>query len=296
MKRLLITILLVAISFPAFARVRVVTAYPYIADIAKRIGKDKIHVGALAPGNWDPHFVVPRPSLIAKVRRADLLIINGAEVEIGWMPPIIRDAKNRKVQPGKTGFLDLSAYVRLIEVPKNVSRAHGDIHPSGNPHFYLDPGNIPRLARAISQKLCAIDSSNCSTYKQNYKIFRMAWRNKLKAWDNRMKSFKGTKIVQYHRQHNYFYKRYGIVSIMEIEPLPGIPPTSRHTQKVIGAMKRQNIKIVVNDVFHSKRAAEFVAQKAGARLVILPHDVNAVSGANSIFGLFDELVRRFAND
>ena len=140
-----------------YAEMRVVTTYPYIADITSRIGGDRVSVHALASGNWDPHFVVPKPSLIAKVRRADLLILNGAELEIGWLPPVIRESRNAKVRPESGGFLDLSVYIKLIDVPENVSRAQGDIHPSGNPHFALDPANIAKIAVVITKKLCDLN-------------------------------------------------------------------------------------------------------------------------------------------
>lgn len=289
-------LLILFVTLPLFARIRIATSYPYIADLTKRIGKDKVRVRALAPGNWDPHFVVPRPSLIAKVRNADLLIMNGAEVEIGWLPPVIRNSKNRRVQPGSSGLLDLSRSMRLIDVPKNVSRAHGDVHPSGNPHYYLDPYNIPKAAAAIYRRLCKIDGSNCNFYKKNYEAFRQQWMRKVAVWNSRMKSLRGKKVIQYHKNYNYFFKRYGIRSIAEIEPLPGIPPTASHIDKIIRLIKMRKVSLIISDVYHSKRPARFIAEKSGAKVVILPHDVNSVNNSGNLVKLFDEIVRRLTHD
>ena len=167
MKKTIILLMCFLMSSVLFPKLRIVTTYPYMKDITDRIGKDKVKVIALSPGNWDPHVIVPRPSLIAKVRRADLLIINGAQLEIGWIPPVIRQANNAKVMPSKKGFLDLSTFVKLIQVPDSVSRAQGDIHPAGNPHFHLDPHNIPLIANAIADKLIDLDPDNMEYYSKN---------------------------------------------------------------------------------------------------------------------------------
>ncbi len=292
MKTILLIVFITFMALPASAATRVVTTFPYIADLAERIGGNRVEVSSLATGKWDPHHVVPKPSLIAQVRQADMLIINGAELEIGWLPPVIRDSRNSRIQPGARGFLDLSGYVKLIDVPETVSRSMGDIHPSGNPHFFLDPVNMPKLAGAIAKKLCQVDGAGCPYYQANLKRFTTRWNARMNKWDRAMASLKGTRVVQYHKNYNYFYRRYGIICEMELEPLPGIPPTSSHTRKVVDYIKRYNIKYIISDVYRSMRPVRFVADRTGARIVILPHDVGSVEGAATVFTLFDEMVGR----
>jgi zinc/manganese transport system substrate-binding protein len=296
MKKILLTLLFFSIITTAYAKVRVVTAYPYIADLARKIGGNAVDVKALAPGNWDPHTVVPRPSYIAKVRNADLLIINGAELEIGWIPPIIRESRNYKVQPGASGFLDLSVYAHLIDKPDNISRALGDVHPSGNPHYALGPENIPKIAGGIYQRLCKLDSANCQKYKKNLDEFNNKWTQKLEEWKKKISQVPGLKIVQYHKLFNYLCKYFGITIVMEIEPLPGIPPASGHIEKVIKTVRNESVPIIATDVYHPIGAAKFVSDKTGARLVVLPQDVHAVDGVDDIFSLYDVIVRRLTND
>jgi zinc/manganese transport system substrate-binding protein len=296
MKKLIITAVMMCMVSTAYAKIRVVAAYPYIADLTKRIGGEAVEVHALAPGDWDPHTVVPRPSYIAKLRNADLLIINGGELEIGWMPPLIRESRNYRVQVGASGFLDLSAFVRLIEKPDAVSRALGDVHPSGNPHYVLGPDNIPKIANGIYQKLCKLDEPDCAAFKRNLNNFEEEWARRLTGWKAEMSRMRGVKIIEYHKLFDYFCNYFGLQIVMELEPLPGIPPTSASIEKVIKTVKRESIPIIVTDVYHPVDAARFVAEKTGARLVILPQDVHAVKGDDDIFSLYDTIIRRLTND
>ena len=292
--RIVFTLLLsfFILSSTAFARMRVVTTYPYIADIVEKIGKGKVSVRALARGNRDPHHIVPRPSLIMKLRRADLFIINGAEIEIGWVPPLLRDSRNANIQPGRSGFVDLSVHVKLIQVPDKVSRAQGDVHPAGNPHFNLNPDYVLTFAQVIMKKLCELDGSHCALYRGNYADFKGLWQSKISQWKEALKPLKGVRVVQYHRSHDYFLLYFGIVSVGELEPLPGIPPTSRHILKIIQRVKNRNVKFILQDVYHSVGPSRFVADRTNARVLVLPHDVRAVSETDDIVSLYDEIVRR----
>jgi len=289
MLRYIFTLILFLFSF-SFAKIKVATTYPYIADITQKIAKDKANVISLANGNLDPHFITPKPSLIVKLRDADLLIINGAHLEIGWLPPLIRQANNPKINPNTNGFLDLSNFVELIQKPENVSRAGGDVHPEGNPHFHLNPNNIPIIADAITQRLCEIDNGNCGFYKQNLNDFKKQFSEKKKIWDEKMKSLKGSKVYEYHRLYDYFLTNYQIIVAGTLEPLPGIPPTSKHLQNLIENSK--DVKFILQDVYHSQDSAKFVSSKTGIPVIILPHDVGAVPEAKDIFSLFDIMVER----
>ena len=292
MKKILIILISCLMSFGLFATLRVVTAYPYMKDITDRVGKDKVKVIALAPGNWDPHVIVPKPSLIAQVRKADLLIINGAQLEIGWMPPVVRQANNAKVMPGKRGFLDLSNFVKLIQVPDSVSREHGDIHPAGNPHFYLDPYNIPILTNAITDKLIDLDPDNMDIYNKNKQEFLAQWKIKTAEWDKKMAPLKGKKYIEFHKNIDYFMERYGLIVLDTIEPLPGIPPTSKHTIELIKKLKSEKVTKILHDVYHSSKATKLVSQKTNVPWIVLPHDVFSIKKIKDIFILFDELVER----
>lgn len=290
MKKILL-ILLAALA-PLFAKVEVAATYPFIAALTEKVGGEHVDVITLAKGNWDPHFVVPRPSLIRKVADADLLIINGAQLEIGWLPPLIRRANNPKVQPGTQGFLDLSRFVTLIDKPAAVTRASGDVHPDGNPHYSTDPFFMPVLADAIADRLARVDPAHAAAYRANAKAFRSAWEPKLAQWQHDMAPLAGTKIVQYHQLYNYFLKRFGLVNIGNIEPLPGVDPSSRYTMGLIEQMRAVKVGLILQDVYHSPRTAEFIAEKTGARVVMMPHDVEAVHQADTLTHLYDTMVER----
>ncbi len=296
MKKTLFSISLTLLfSLPAYAdNLNIVTTYPYIEDITKKIGKDKVNVFSLSKGDWDPHFVVPKPSLISKTRKADLLIINGAQLEIGWLPPIIRQANNFDVQPGNKGFLDLSVYMNLIQVPTNISKAQGDVHPFGNPHFALDPDNIPIISKVVTEKLCQLDNDNCNYFKSNNESFIKKWSDKSKIWASKMKPLKNIKVVEYHRLFDYLFKRYNIEVINTLEPLPGIPPTPRHLATIIDIIKKEAIKINVRSVYNPLDPSKYVSDKTNSNLITLPHDVDSVKEADDIFSLFDELTKRLS--
>ena len=276
-------------------KVKVVTTYPYIRDIVHQVGGKEVSIISLARGFRDPHYITPRPSFIAKLRKADLLVINGGQLEIGWLPPVIRQANNQEIGKGRDGLLSLIDFVVPLDVPVETSRAGGDVHPEGNPHFQLDPHNIPLLAKAVADRLCKLDPRHCADYKNNFEIFNGKWMVKLRQWEKMMNALKGKKVVQYHKSFNYLTQRYGIESSATLEPLPGIPPTTRHISKTIDIIKKNHIQLVLQDVYHSSKTAKFVCSRSSARMVIIPHDVEAVKGVEDIFSLFDEIVRRLTS-
>lgn len=293
MKKILLSLSFIFASLPAYAdNLNIVTAYPYIEDITKKIGQDKVNVSSLSKGEWDPHFVVPKPSLIAKTRRADLLIINGAQLEVGWLPPIIRQANNGEVQPGSKGFLDLSTYINLIQVPNNISRAQGDVHPFGNPHFILNPDNVPVVSKVVTEKLCQLDNANCQYFKNNNDSFTKKWTDKSKLWSTKMKSLKGAKVIEYHRLFDYLFKKYDMEVVNTLEPLPGIPPSPKHLATVIDTVRKDSIKINIRGIYNPYDPSKFLSDKTNSNLITLPHDVSSVKEADDIFSLFDEIVKR----
>lgn len=286
MKKIILAALL--LPFTLLADLKVAAAYPYIGELAKKIGGDHVSVTVLAPGSWDPHFVVPRPSLIAKLRRADAMIINGGELEIGWLPPLVDRANNAKIRGN--GTLELTRCVTLIDVPAEVSRAGGDVHPGGNPHFHLDPHNILAAASAVSEFLAQKDPSNAAAYAENLKQFTQTWKKNLERWNTAMQSAKGRRVVQYHGIFDYFLRAYGIESIGTIEPLPGIPPSTKHTMELIGMIKTEKPCCILHDVYHPTKTAEFIASKTDIALHVVPHDIEATDEATDLVHLYDALV------
>ena len=292
--KFMMTLVATAISFalavPAQAKTRIVVTYPYIAALVGELAKDRADVTTLAKGDEDPHFVVPRPSFIGKLRQADLLIINGASLEIGFAPPLIRQANNPKIVPGSEGFIDLSQFVELIEKPDKVSRSEGDIHPEGNPHFITDWHNVPALARAIADALARADRGSASAYQNNLDAFLARWKARSDAWDKQSAPLRGKAIIQYHRLFDYFARRTGMRIVGELEPKPGIPPTSRHLEELIEANAAGTVAMVVTDPYHEKKSPEGLAKKLSVPWAVLPQDVAAVAAAKDIFSLYDTLL------
>ena len=285
-------IFLTMLATALFAKFEVVTTYPYLAEIVKAVGGEHVHVKALASPRFDPHFIVPKPSLIPVLRKADMLVINGAGLEVGWLPPLIRRANNPKINPGAGGFVDASAVIDLIDRTETVSRAYGDVHPEGNPHYALDPHNVIPIAKLVAYKLETADAAHKSAYRDNLERFLTRWRGFLERFDGRMAACRGMKVVQYHELFNYLLNHYGIESVGTIEPLPGIAPSSKHTVALIGLMKKEGVETILQDVYHEKKSADFIASKTGARVVVLPHDVGAVKGADTLQGFYETIAER----
>ncbi|MDQ1351055.1 MAG: zinc/manganese transport system substrate-binding protein [Acidobacteriota bacterium] len=284
--------MLYGLNVLGFGKINVVTTYGYIADITQRIGGVEVSVSRLAAGSPDPHFITPKPSFIAKLRNADLLIINGGQLEIGWLPPVLLQANNPVINPGRPGFLSLMALVTPLDVHDDVSRAQGDVHPEGNPHIQLDPYHIPVFAQAVMEKLCQLAPGKCEIFRENYTTFEKRWLEKTALWEQKLSPLKGTKVVEYHKLYDYFFHRFKIEVAGTLEPLPGIPPTSRHIAGIIDLIKKQNITVIIQDVYHSSQTARFIAGKTGVKVVIIPHDIGAVKEVTDIFSLFDEIVGR----
>jgi len=290
-----ILLLLTLLSSFGLAKVHVIASYPYLGKIIQAVGGDDVKVKVLASAKRDPHFIIPKPSLIPAIARADLLIANGAGLEIGWLPPLLKSANNPKVRIGSKGFVDVSRAVHLIDVPKSVSRAMGDIHPEGNPHFDTDPHNVLPIAKLITKKLITSDTAHKSTYTQNLQVFTQKWKTFLRSFDASMKSCKGKKVIQYHELYNYLLKRYGIHSVANIEPLPGIAPSSKHTLQLILQMKKEHITTILQDPYHEKKTAKFIAAKTDAKVVVLPHDVGSVSGSDTLQSFYTTIKERLCH-
>jgi zinc/manganese transport system substrate-binding protein len=282
-------LLFLLLPFTLFAHLNIAVSYPYIGAITKTIGGDHISTIVLAQGSFDPHFITPKPSLIAKLRGADGLIINGGGLEIGWIPPLLKRASNTKLASNSKSFLDLSKAIELMGAVDVVDRADGDVHPEGNPHFHLSPANILLLAKNIKEFLISIDGEHRDIYEKNYSDFNASWNIKMGEWAKNMADKKGIKVLQYHDVFAYFNDYYGIKSIGTIEPLPGIAPSSKHTLELLKLIDEQKPCCILHDVYHPTKTAEFISAKSGIGVVVLPHDIEAMSSITNLEVLFDFL-------
>jgi zinc/manganese transport system substrate-binding protein len=272
----------------AAAAVNVVTTTEDLAALTREVGGDKVKVEALARGYQDPHFVEPKPSFILKLHSADLLIAVGRELEIGWLPPLIQQSRNAKIQPGAEGYLDASLTVRILEIPTGaITRAMGDVHPLGNPHYWLDPDNGRKIAQAIQQKLSAMSAGDAAYFAQRYADFDKRLTEAQQRWDAEMAPFKGLKIVTYHNSWPNFAERFHLNVVGYVEPRPGIPPSPSHTFDLIQAMKRDGIKIILVEPYFDLKTPNSIASSTGAKVVVLAPSVGGVEKIATYFDLFD---------
>ena len=273
----------------AQSKLNVVTSTEDLASITREVGGDKVAVIALAKGYQDPHFVEPKPSFILAVNRANLYIAIGRELEIGWLPPLITSSRNAKIQPGANGYLDASLNVRILDIPTGqITRAMGDVHPSGNPHYWLEPGNGRLIAQAIRNKLGEISPADRAYFTQRYDDFDRRLAAAEKRWDAAMAPYKGTKLVTYHRSWPNFMERFGLEVIGYVEPKPGIPPSPSHTLQLIDEMKRGGVKLIVVEPYFSLRTPQAIAnQVSGGQVLILAPSVGGVKETTDYIQLFE---------
>ena len=275
-------------ALPASAALRVVTTTEDLAAIAREVGGDKVEVTALARGYQDPHFVEPKPSFILAVSRADLVIAVGRELEIGWLPTLLTSGRNAKVQPGSNGYLDASLNVKILEIPTGqITRAMGDVHPQGNPHYWLDPANGRLIAQAVRDRLSLLDAADMAFFAQRYDDFSSRLGVAEKRWDAMMAPYKGTKIVTYHRSWPNFMDRFGLVVMGYVEPKPGIPPSPSHTLELITDMKAQGVKLIVVEPYFDKKTPLAIASQVGGRVLELAPSVGGTKEAADYIKLFD---------
>jgi len=290
MKRVVWLLLAILSSMPAFAqgKLNVMTTTEDLASIAREVGGDHITVDSIAKGYQDPHFVEAKPSFILKLQKADLLVVVGRELEIGWLPPLIQQSRNAKVQPGGAGYLDASAQAKILEIPQGqITRAMGDVHPFGNPHYWLDPENGKAIAMEIVTKLSQLRPGDKAYFEQRLADFTNRLNDAGKRWTAMMAPYKGLKVVTYHRSFPNFTDRYGLEVIGYVEPRPGIPPSPSHTLELMQEMKRQNVKIIMVEPYFDLKTPNAIARETGARVVVLAPSVGGTKEVTDYFKLFD---------
>jgi zinc/manganese transport system substrate-binding protein len=269
-------------------KLNVITTTEDLAALAREVGGDRIAVEALARGYQDPHFVEPKPSFILKLNKANLLIAVGRELEIGWLPPLITQSRNAKVQPEAAGYLDASLTARILELPTGqITRAMGDVHPQGNPHYWLDPDNGRRIALAIQKKLAELRPGDAAYFAGRYADFDKRLAEAEKRWDGQMAPYKGLKIVTYHRSWPNFADRFGLDVVGYIEPRPGIPPSPGHTLELVQEIKRQGVKIMFVEPYFDLKTPEAVSRDTGARVLVMAPSVGAEKEITDYIKLFD---------
>jgi zinc/manganese transport system substrate-binding protein len=273
---------------PAHAAVKVVATLPWIGSLAKEIGKDKVDVTTLVKVSQDPHSIEAKPSMIAAVRRANIFMYNGLDLEVGYLPILMEAAKNPAINPGNAGNLNCSVYVATREKQAAPSRDHGDVHPLGNPHYHLSPLNIRSVAVGMGERLAKVDQANAEFYRGNAARFSAQVDRKIKEWQGR--KLKGKQFVSQHKFFEYLAAEYGFRILGYLEEKPGIPPSSAHIQTLIAGIARQKPDAILSTEYHDQKVAQFVSSKTGVKTIIVPHDVGA-GGSKDWFSLMESVIK-----
>jgi ABC-type Zn uptake system ZnuABC Zn-binding protein ZnuA len=270
------------------APLKVVTTIQDLASLTKEVGGDRVDVTAIARGYQDPHFVEPKPSFLLLLRNAELLEVVGLELEIGWLPPLLDQSRNANIRPGTKGYLDVSHGVEILDRPTVVNRSMGDVHPLGNPHYWLDPANAVRMAIQIQQRLAELRPADASYFAQRLNAFKIRINDANKRWLAQMAPYRGAKVVTYHSSWPNFARHFGLDVVSYVEPKPGVPPSPSHTFELINMMKQQHVKAILMEPYFDSKTPQSIAERTGAKLVVLyPSVGGAKSGTDDYFQLFD---------
>src|SRR6266850_1218133 len=288
MKSKILLLAMALLTATAQAKLNVVATLPDFGAIAEEVGGDKVKVTTIARGTEDAHFVDARPSFITVLNKADVLIEGGAELEIGWLPPLVNGARNSKILSDAPGHVILSRNIRLLEVPTSpVDRSMGDVHPFGNPHFSVDPANGKIIALRLAEAFSQLDAASAEFYQANAQKFNERLDKKLAEWTKLMEPYRGTKVVTYHKSFNYFLERFGLELAGTIEPKPGVEPSPSYVNSLIPKLKAEGVKVVMIEPFRPRKTPEYVAQAVGAKLLLLPGSVGGNEKVSDYLGLFD---------
>jgi len=289
--RLLYVALLLAAQ-PAFAALNIFACTPEWGALAKELGGDKASVYVATSALQDPHRVEARPSLIARARGADLVVCTGAQLEIGWLPLVLTQAGNSKIQVGQPGYFEAARYVTMLEVPSSIDRAQGDIHPGGNPHIHLDPRNIAKIAVALSERMAQLDPPEANNYRARTKAFLERWQQALARWEQQAAPLKGMPLIVYHKNMTYLIAWLGMRELGALEPKPGLPPTASHLSELLAKLQRDPAKAIVLAAYNDPRGGDWLSEHAKIPVLILPFTVGGSDKAKDLFGLFDDSIAR----
>ena len=277
---------------PVAAALSVFATVPEWGALIEELAGDKAKIYVATSALQDPHHVEAKPSLIARARAADLVVATGAELEIGWLPLVLQQAGNPKVQPGKPGYFEAAAFVTLLDKPTRLDRADGDVHAAGDPHIQTDPRNFARVAAPMSAKLVELDPENAAWYQARYKAFSEKWSAAITRWEKQAAPLKGAPVVVQHKAFTYLIAWIGLKEIATLEPKPGVEPTTAHLSEVLATLQRTPAKMVLRAAYQSDRASQWIAERAKINAVTLPFTVGGDDAAKDLYGLFDDTVAR----
>lgn len=276
----------------ASADLEIFACEPEWAALATEIGGSHVNTFSATTALQDPHYIQARPSLIAKVRRADLLICSGAQLEIGWLPALLRKANNRKVLPGSSGYMEASAYVVRVDATANVDRAKGDIHPEGNPHIQTDPHNIAAVARPLGERMMALDPENAAAYAAGLADFLGRWHDAIDAWEAKARTLRGAKAITHHKSWVYLERWLGLEEVANLEAIPGLPPTATHLSRLTKQFEDGGADFIIRSPYQDARPSEWLSEKTGIPAIVLPLTVGGTEQAQDLFSLYDDIVDR----
>lgn len=286
------TTLFLALLLPVAAQadLRVFACEPEWAALATEIGQQKIDAYSATNALQDPHYIQARPSLIAKVRKADLVICSGAELEIGWLPLLLQKANNRKVLPGTAGYFEASNFVERFDATTDVDRGKGDIHPMGNPHVQTNPHNIAVVAAALARRMSELDPDNAEFYRSGFARFSKSWSDAIASWEDRARPLAGKRIITHHKSWVYLERWLGLVEVANLEAVPGLPPTAGHLSQLVSRFENHDADVIVRSPYQDKRASRWLSERTGIAEVVLPLTVGGTDEATDLFGLFDAII------
>ena len=289
--RLIVFALALTLVSNAFAGIRILTCEPEWASLAEELAGDKAIVNSATSGLQDVHKITARPSLIAKMRGADLLICTGADLEAAWLSLLLRKSGNPKVLPGKPGYIEAAGYVTMREIPTNIDRSEGDVHPQGNPHIHTDPRNIGQVAQVIGDRLSRIDPENGDYYAKRLRDFNQRWNAAIARWENEAKTIRGMHVVTQHKSWIYLIEWLGLERIAVLEEKPGIPPGAGYLANIAQQLEQTPARVIIRTGYQSPRASEWLAERSKVPAVALPFTVGGSEDAKDLFSLFDETLR-----
>lgn len=284
--------LLGAAAAPAQAALRVFACEPEWAALATELGGPLVEATSASTALQDPHQIQAKPSLIARARNADLVVCTGAELEVGWLPVLLQQSGNAKVQPGQPGHFAAADAVRKLDVPTQLDRSQGDVHAAGNPHIQTDPRNIALVAAALSKRLQQVDATHAADYARREVEFAQRWQQAMARWAQQTAPLKGLAVVSQHKAFPYLYDWLGLKEVAVLEPKPGVEPSAGHLQSVLATLKASPPRMVIHAAYQDARPSEWLSQNAGIPAVKLPFTVGGSDGARDLFGLFDDTVAR----
>jgi zinc/manganese transport system substrate-binding protein len=285
-------LLLLGATLPAHAELKVLATTADWGSLATELGGDKVNVYVATSALQDVHQVDAKPSLVARARTADLVVANGGDLEIGWLPVLLQESGNPKIKPGSPGYFEATSAVRLLDIPTAVDRSMGDIHPLGNPHIQLDPHDVAAVAKALSARLAAVDPANAQYYQSRAADFQGRWQQAITRWEAQAAPLKGIPVVAIHTDQRYLCHWLGLNQVATIEPKPGVPPSAGYLLELVNKLSANKPKMILRNAYNDTKAADSLSQKIGVPVVLLPFSVGGTPEARDLFGLFDDTIRR----